>query len=127
VCYAFKGNKTLEMWRYVESAGQGPQTFGRSGVTSGLMADGERRAALCPTVAAGGRLRLVIGGSKAGSTTRPFISIFDVSGREVLARQLSIRPDALSIEIDVGSLPAGVYLVRLDAGGQTTTSRVIIR
>jgi hypothetical protein len=40
---------------------------------------------------------------------------------------LSIRPDALSIEIDVGSLPAGVYLVRLDAGGQTTTSRVIIR
>ena len=54
------------------------------------------------------------------------VSVADVTGREVLRRSAEF-PGTCSLVLDVSSLPAGAYFVRIDCGGATVVRRLIIK
>jgi hypothetical protein len=53
------------------------------------------------------------------------ISVLDISGRVV--RQSAIRNLQSAMPLDIRSISAGVYLVRLSAPGFTATEKLIIQ
>ena len=52
------------------------------------------------------------------------ISVFSAVGRKV---QSYVQPTDAVAQLQVGDLPAGIYLVRVDAGKQRVTRRLVIR
>ncbi len=55
------------------------------------------------------------------------LGLFDVGGRRVMSKRLSLPAGSHSIELaDRASLPSGVYFVRAEAGGRTSTLRVCV-
>jgi hypothetical protein len=79
--------------------------------------------AFAPNPLVSGRVTLRYSLPKAGAAS---ISVYDVTGRSVLSRSLvATRTGAVSL--DVRSLSAGIYLVRLDADQYTTTSKLVVQ
>ncbi|MBM3315452.1 T9SS type A sorting domain-containing protein, partial [candidate division WOR-3 bacterium] len=115
--YALKGNKTLEMWRYIL-----PQPGAPGTLPSGQMAAGSERSAAGifpnPCVDAV-RLSLPVFG-------RASVALFDVTGRNVLTRTLDAGPGSPAT-IDLRGLCAGVYLVRAEVAGNSFTRRLVIQ
>ena len=73
-----------------------------------------------PTV---GRLTVSIEGA---AVTEARLSVVDVLGREVVASTHPLGTGRPSVRLDVSALPAGVYVVRVEAGGETATARVTV-
>jgi len=65
------------------------------------------------------RLRLQIPHNQTGNLT-----LHDVAGR--LVRSLSVIRTS-TLQLDLKAMPAGVYLVSLEAGGKRTTDKVIVQ
>jgi hypothetical protein len=116
--FAFKGNKTVEMWRYTVGAAA-PTPEVRGGVTAGQAAIGDWRLEVGPNPAADGGavLRYSIAGSTAAR-----ISVADALGRTVLDRTVTGRSASLRL-----SLPAGVYVVRLSGDGRVETRKLVVQ
>jgi hypothetical protein len=118
--WALKGNKTLEFWRYgllLTAAAPRPE---RAGVMAGP-GHAAGRAAVAPSVVADGRLKLLVSGSGPAVLT-----LYDAAGRVAFNRSVVLQGPVISV--DVGSLPAGVYLARLDTeAGATTRTKVVLR
>ncbi len=55
------------------------------------------------------------------------ISLCDASGRLVLSRAYGVERQASSVVLDLRSMPAGVYLVRLTSSGRTATQKLVIQ
>lgn len=116
--YVFKGNKTVEMWRYtVGAAASAPDA--PEGVMAGQSAIGDWRLSVGQNPATGGGtvLRYSIGGSSPGR-----ISVADALGRTVLDRTVTARSASLRLD-----LPAGVYLVRLSGDGYAATQKLVVQ
>lgn len=122
VIYALKGNKTLEVWRFVPGAEiVNPAPPRRSAV----MAEGSDLPS-SPTLevmnpAGGGRLRLrySLGGARRGR-----IELWDLAGRLVVAQNLSGPEGVVSFCAFVRR--SGVYFVRLQTGGQTLAEKAVL-
>jgi hypothetical protein len=124
--YALKGNKCRELWRYtVTDSTYGAQPPDR-GAASGRMVNGEWLMAVSPNPVAAGFATLSITGAPEhlGAGARS-ISVLDISGRVV--RQSAIRNLQSAMPLDIRSISAGVYLVRLSAPGFTATEKLIIQ
>ena len=62
--------------------------------------------------------------AEAGEVT---IAVFDVTGREVATLASGVRSEgAHTVEWDAAAMPAGVYLVRLQAGSELASTRVVV-
>ncbi len=112
--YALKGNKTLEFWRYSVAA-----MFARPGERvpqHGVMAAGEPQVVRIGPNPTGGIVRM------AGLAGPARIALFDVSGRLVLTRRLTAGSGRLGLRC----LNAGVYVLRIEQDGRTSTHRVVI-
>jgi hypothetical protein len=121
--FALKGNKTLEMWRYVVPAAMAGQQPERSGVMGGVVKAGQLGLTVAPNPLTGGYANVRYSLPKAGPAS---ITVYDVTGRSVLKRSvLASRSGAVGI--DVRSLSAGIYLVRLDADDFTATRKLVVQ
>jgi hypothetical protein len=126
ILYALKGNKTLEFWQYVPATTLGaPRSVpepGR-GVQADMLPDAADAMSISPNPLKNGRAVLRLNHRFLASST-PALSVFDAGGRLVRRSTLSAqRPVVL---LDLGSFPAGVYLVQLTAAGRTATRKLII-
>ncbi len=119
--FALKGNKTLELWRYLlPSAKDGGS--GAAAAPSGL---GMHALRLVPSVVVGGFTTLHCELPVAGPVR---VAVFDVTGRRVLERRSQARPGSGTIlDLDVRGLSSGVYLVHLEARGLTATRKLVIQ
>ncbi len=117
--YALKGNKTVELWRYVPAGPQLPvsnlrpersavQGFGREASDAKLVVQNPSRGATT--------IRLT--GLPAGSPS--LLTLYDASGRLVCRRIITTGNSSLST-----SLSPGVYLVRVTGGAELTRKLVI--
>jgi len=118
--FAFKGHDTREFWRYVyvpqELEGVQSSGVGRAGA-SGMS------LTLLPSPLAGNVLHIEYGLAQAGPAS---VTLFDISGRAVAKRAFAgVR--AGELPLDLSSLSAGVYLVRLDDGLQNLVQKLVVQ
>jgi hypothetical protein len=145
--FALKGNKTSEVWRYVM-----PYAAGFQPKRSGIMAEAVKtRAAygfeLRPNPLVDGivtvtwqfadaplslrttdRGRCLMGTvrQRRGNPGAVAIKVFDVAGRTVSHTWSLGHSVSGSLSLDLRSLAAGIYLVRLDADGFTSSQKLVI-
>jgi len=120
--YAFKGNKSLEFWRYTPYdvvAGGQPN---RDGVTAGTTEIGAPSFAIAPNPLAGGFATVRYSLPRAGLAT---LNVFDVTGRTVLTQTLAAGRTGTA-SLDLRKLEAGVYLVKVTTEGFSTTQKLVV-
>jgi len=119
--FALKGNKTLELWRYVDSLG-----FAARPERSGVMARPQDLTrlglTLAPNPLVGGYATLRYSLPGAGPVG---IRVYDVAGRSVLVRTLAAARVGTAT-LDLRTLARGVYLVKLEAEGLKTTTKLVV-
>ena len=54
------------------------------------------------------------------------LGVFDVTGRRLLSSQVTSPGGTGEVRFDVSSLPAGVYLLRLEARGRLRSGRLVV-
>ncbi|MEO0074147.1 MAG: T9SS type A sorting domain-containing protein, partial [candidate division WOR-3 bacterium] len=118
--YALKGNKTLELWRYRLAAALAGQTLPER---SGVMAEPARLTRPEFNVMSPARGRTVIS-YVLPQASAASVTVFDVAGRTVVRQVLTGRSGRVTLEL--GSLSAGVYLVRCDGAGFTATRKLVV-
>jgi hypothetical protein len=124
--YALKGNKTRELWRYavppLEATSHKPQAGAMAGNTD------VRRSTfdVFPNPIAAGFAILRVRGFQGPRVQGANVRVFDALGRMVLARSFVIRTSSFALPLDLRKVPAGVYLVRLDAEGMTQTQKLVV-
>jgi hypothetical protein len=124
VFYALKGNKTNEMWRYLEGAvtlTPAPERSGAEG--TGRVADGGWQVAIAPNPARAGRAVLRYSLPRAGAAT---LRLYDVTGRPVLAQGLTAGRTGTT-GLDLSRLSAGVYLVKFASPGYESVQKLVIQ
>jgi hypothetical protein len=120
--YGFKGNKSLEFWRYTPYdvvAGAQPS---RDGVTAGSVQIGSVSFAIAPNPLSGGYASVRYSLPKAGMAT---LNVFDVTGRTVLSQTLAAGRTGTA-SLDLRKLEAGVYLVKVATEGFSTTQKLVV-
>jgi hypothetical protein len=121
--YALKGNKTLEFWRYVLSAAGPNARTKREGVMATGVAVGDCPMTIAPNPLASGFAVLRYNLPRPGPVR---LSVFDVSGRAVKVQNL-VLGRAGSVSLDLRSLSAGVYLVKVQTNGFSARQKLVVQ
>jgi hypothetical protein len=121
--FALKGNKTLELWRYVEPAAFGSAPERDADAQSGRGVAGLVSLSVVPSVVAGGRATMSYS-LPAGAAAR--VRVFDAAGREVYSRSF-VASRSGTTGLDVSGLAAGVYLLRLEADGLAASRKLVVQ
>lgn len=117
--FALKGNKTLELWRYVEPLYASRSTpEARDGVSSSVERTAYSVMRISPNPLASG-IATLSWGSGVARDASGIVRIYDISGRCVLRQAHCVGRSASSVLLDLRSLSSGIYLLRLDAGDST--------
>jgi len=125
--YALKGNKTREFWYYYEPEVSTTSWTGGSGGVREQEAESREQGAgswwtLVPNPAKDA-VRLQYANLSAGPMT---VRVYNVSGVLVAEKRiLSGRSGTTALNLN--GLAGGVYLVRMDAAGQTVTRKLVFR
>jgi len=125
VLYAFRGNGTMELWKYA-------QTFGLP-----MSVAKENTGAMANPAAIGAQFNLRIApnpftSSAAISYTLPrtgnvSLKLFDVAGKLVTTlAQGYTRAGSYTTSINAARLASGIYLLKFDLDGQVTTQKLIL-
>jgi hypothetical protein len=61
------------------------------------------------------------------SSGRVTVGIYDAGGRRVLAQVSRVGRQASGVTLDLRALSAGVYVVRLDAGGCHACQKLVLQ
>jgi hypothetical protein len=117
--FALKGNKTNELWRYALGYASAPQPS-RDGVVAAQTTLGDRQFTVSPNPLAAGSALLRYSLPKGGSAT---VEVFNASGRLVCS---SSGITSSSFRLDLGSMTAGVYLVKVETRGMSTTRKLVV-
>jgi hypothetical protein len=122
--WALKGNKTFEFWSYIPGADAPDRPNMPASVQGAAVPDADPGVMeLSPNPLVGGRLFLHYSLPRPGPAT---VQVLDVAGRGLLARTL-VRGRTGSIDLDLGSLATGVYLVQLTGAGPAVTRKLVLR
>ena len=120
--FAFKGNKTLEFWRFVPSP-----TFlaptSREGVMAGGVAIGDCRVTIAPNPLATGFAALRYSLPMAGPAR---LSVHNVAGQKVMEQTL-VAGRSGSVSLDLRHLSNGVYLVRFSSEGFVSSQKLVVQ
>ncbi len=119
--FALKGNQTNEFWRYSLVSRQALR-IPREGVMAERVATGDWRVAIRPNPLAFGLAVLRYSLPKAGLAE---LSLFDVVGRTVLTQTLALGRTGTA-RLDLRSLEAGVYIVKVATDGFRTTQKLVV-
>ncbi len=117
--YALKGNRTSEFWRYALASTDAPQPA-HEGVMAAETKLSGGQLAISPNPLASGFAVLRYSLPKGGSAA---VEVFNASGRLVHS-SFGIRNS--SFRLDLRSMPAGVYLVRVETDGYSATQKLVI-
>ncbi len=117
VIFALKGNKTNECWRWKDWPTAYSLSPQRDGIATSYLA-GDYQLTITPNPLRTGFLCLTTGPLYDRAT----LSVFDPLGRRVLTRPLTRS----SAQLDLRSLPSGVYLLRIDLGSSRFTRKLVI-
>jgi len=119
VFYALKGNKTNELWRFVTDVGPLCPS-----VQTGSPVPGWREeSAIVTSTLVSGFATLRLNAPRPGPA---LLRVFDATGRCVETRRTVLGSGAGAVQLDLGSLSAGVYVVRLEARDLVATRRIVI-
>ncbi|MBN2536707.1 T9SS type A sorting domain-containing protein, partial [candidate division WOR-3 bacterium] len=121
--FALKGNKTNEMWRYVAPAGMALVSRPERSGAMGGRAELPLGVTCAPNPVARGQATVRYSLPQAGAAR---VSVFDVTGRSVLSRSL-VATRTGAVRLDLRSLGAGIYLVKLESGDQSWTSKLVVQ
>jgi len=119
--YGFKGNKSLEFWRYTpyDVVGAQPSRDGVTGASTGIASVA---FAIAPNPLSSGYATVRYSLPKAGLAT---LNVFDVTGRTVLTQTLAAGRTGTA-SLDLRKLEAGVYLVKVATEGFSTTQKLVV-
>jgi len=121
VLYALKGNKCNQLWQYVPGATlAGPA--GREGVMASRVPSAECRVSIGPNPLTGGFATVRLGKSVRGPVR---LEVVDVAGRVVHESPFAVRHSPFAL--DLRSIPAGVYLVRIESAGFSATQKLVVQ
>jgi hypothetical protein len=122
--FTAKGNKTVEFWGYLEEL---PTAYSakpsRSGIAGSVTSIGNLSFDVMPNPLVGKVATVRYSLPKAGPVS---ISIFDVAGRSVSSRML-LASRTGAVNLDLRSLSAGIYLVRLNGDGFEQTRKLVVQ
>jgi M6 family metalloprotease-like protein len=117
-----KGNRSTDAWQYLTfNPMMASARWLRSGVTANGSPAAADRFSIAPNPLRSGFLYLTTGPSDRSVT----ISVCDALGRRVIS-QTTKSSTSRTLSLDVRSLSAGVYLVRLDAGAFSDCRKLVI-
>jgi hypothetical protein len=130
VFYALKGNKVNELWRYYAPiAYRRSLPADREGVESGSRFD-VRRLTLDirpnPLTTGFATVRLSGPPDQLAAGSFVHISMYDASGRRVLSQTSNVGRQTSGVALDLRHLPAGVYLVKVDAAASSVRQKLVI-
>ncbi|MEO0079118.1 MAG: kelch repeat-containing protein [candidate division WOR-3 bacterium] len=120
--YALKGNKTVEFWCYGGATVASALEPLRQGVMAENLVAQKPGITIVPNPLSNGRAVLRYNLPKAGPVR---LVIYDVTGRDVLSSSF-VASHSGAATLDLRSLSAGVYLVKLDADGYRTTQKLTV-
>jgi hypothetical protein len=120
--YAFKGNNTLEFWRYTPYEELWSQP-GREGVMAGSFDIGNVQFAIAPNPLSGGLATIRYSLPKAGAAE---LSVYNVAGQTVVTQTLPAGQSG-SVNLDLRYLSNGVYLVKLQSQDFTVTQKLVVQ
>ena len=119
--FALKGNRSSEFWRYrMPPEGHGVQAAGAVADLPGR--PGGARLAIGPNP---NRTGLVGLRYTVPALVPATVTVYDLSGRVASRRRLPAAREGAA-NLDLGNLSAGVYLVRLEAGGLESSRRLTL-
>jgi len=118
--FALKGNQTREFWRDSLPSLEALR-IPREGVMAARTGLGDWQLAISPNPLASGFAVVRCNLPKGGSVS---LEIFDASGRRVHS-SLGIRTS--EFRLDLRSMPAGVYLVRVTTDNFSTTRKLVVQ
>jgi hypothetical protein len=122
--YALKGGKTLEVWQYGPGTALFASRTDREGImTAGVSGIRNASLAISPNPLASGFATLRYSLPQAGPMS---VTVHDVTGRTVMAKTV-LASKAGSVALDLRTLNAGVYLVKLTADGYTSASKLVVQ
>jgi len=120
--YALKGNRTYELWRwFVRPEATVPD---RPGVMAQVMTKAEPQMTTVPNPASGLTTVRMVG--EAATWSGGVVRVFDIEGRCVFTRPLGHSTTG-TLVLDTRRLSGGVYLVRFDADGCSTTAKLVVQ
>jgi hypothetical protein len=123
------GDSFLLVTVQAQSSGGGTPTLHCIRILSGGVAceeptlDFPATATAGPTLATGGSVTLRYAPTGTGPLA---VTVFDVSGRQVLSRALPSNR-AGTTRLDLGGLATGSYLVRLESNGTSSTRKLVVQ
>jgi len=122
---ALKGNKTNELWIYGPIPPNGyvmGDAPNRDGVMASSFAVSRSSFIVSPNPLTGGFATVRLEGPVQGPVR---LEVVDVMGRVVIKSPFAIRHS--SVALDLRSMPAGIYLVKMESGGFTATRKLVVQ
>ena len=119
VLYAFKGNKTFEFWRYAPGYAAAPAPA-REGVMAERTPIGEWQLVINPNPVVSGVATVRLSTPLSGPAS---LRIYDATGRCIQSTTCILKS---GMPLDLRSIAAGVYLVKVEAGDHTATQRLVV-
>lgn len=121
VLYAIKANKTNDFWMYSFATPMYTERSNRDGAMAGVTPT-VHSLAISPNPLSTGYATVRYSVPKAGAVS---LNVFDVTGRTVVTRTLSASRTG-AVSLDLRSLSAGVYLVKLSGDGFSTSQKLVV-
>ncbi len=124
--FILKGNKTSELWRYVERTVSTQIPVCQEGMqTDKLAVPCAPKLQISPNPLARGFVTARISAQGRMSSRGLRLRLFDAGGRCFLSRQLDKGESAVTL--DLRGIPGGVYLARLDHDRGTLVQKLVVQ
>ena len=120
--YAYKGNSTVEFWRYrMPPDGYLPPGGEAAGAALRLRPGADLTLSPNPVTGRQARASYVL-----PFAARATVGVYDPAGRLAVRQELEAGQRG-AVTLDLGWLSAGVYVVRLEAGGQSVARKLVLQ